>query len=244
MNFTYLHIRQSLPTNMFRRSNTAKKRCQRGELPQFVCDYIQKNEQNTTRLPLEKSRFVVFDTETTGLDLKKDKVISIGAIGMDNMQICVEDSMEIFVRGNYSGDKDSVTVHQILSWELKNGHTELQALEAFLDYIGNSILVAHYAEFDTKIMSKMMQTHFGFSLLNKSIDTIELAKRMERGRFHRHQAVYRPKEYTLDNLCERYGIPISIRHNAAGDSLATAFLLQRLLYMAKRKGIKTVRELL
>ncbi len=222
----------------------ALKRCKNGEFPDYVKNYLLHFEQENYKLSITDCRFVVFDTETTGLNPAKDKVISIGAIGLEDLSIHIHDSLEVFIQGDTVGTKESVPVHQILCKDLENGHTQEEALQCFLKFIGNNILVAHYAEFDIRMMSKMMMDHFGIPLFNRSLDTIKLAKRLELGLMSHQHNFHKPQEYTLDRLCERYKIPISARHNAAGDALATAKLLQTLLHQCLKRGITTVKDVL
>ncbi|NJL11914.1 MAG: 3'-5' exonuclease [Microscillaceae bacterium] len=227
---------------MFWFGNRAQALCKKGELPDFVCEYLQKNKSGSTRQNIAEARLVVFDTETTGLNWKQDRVISIGAIALRAGRIEVEDSLEVLLHNESSGNKESIPVHQILSRELRDGLSEAEALRFFLDYVGNSVLVAHFIEFDRQIMSQMMLRHFGLPLQNPCLDTIQLAKRLEQGFQARHDQ--QPGLYNLDALCARYQIPISVRHNAAGDALATARLLQILLRKAQKRGIHTLRDLL
>lgn len=229
---------------MFRHSTSINiKKLQRGNLPSFVDAYLAKFEEKLSNTKLYDCRFVVFDTETTGLNLRKDHIISIGAIGLENLEINVEDSFEVLIQSPTSGCKESIPVHRILAKELAQGDPPQAALKKFLNYIGNCVLVAHYADFDVQMVSKMLKKHFGIPLLNKYIDTIELAKRIERGPLA-DLIVHEPGSYYLDNLCKKYGIRITARHNAAGDALATAKLLQRLLIEGQKKGIKNLNDLL
>lgn len=216
-------------------------RCKRGDLPPFVCEYLAQTQQASHNQSLEEARFVVFDTETTGLNPQKDAVISIGAVAVEGLSICIEDSFEMMVQQDSAGDRESITVHQILSNELEDGEIEIAALEAFLKYIKGDILVAHFAAFDVQMISKMLKQHFQIGLQNASIDTIELSKRVIMGKYSTTPT--KQGEFMLDTLCERFGIPITSRHKAAGDALATAKLFQLLLHKSKQKGIKKVKEL-
>lgn len=222
--------------------NTPKQKCAKGELPSFVCDYLSLNTSKKNKTPIREARFVVFDTETTGFDYKKDHIINIGAVALRGQEIWIEDSIELMVRQDSAGGSEAVSVHQIVRSELHQGLEEEEALRVFLDYIKGDILVAHYAEFDIKMMSALFKNHFGLSILNPYIDTIQLAQRIELGKYH--NSPIKQGEYTLDALCNRYQIKITARHKAAGDALATARLFQVLLHQALNKGINRVQQLL
>ncbi|MEO1654195.1 MAG: exonuclease domain-containing protein, partial [Bacteroidota bacterium] len=84
---------------------------------------------------------------------------------------------------------------------------------------------------------------FGMPLLNRSIDTIRLAQRLDGihwSSFTHHHS----NSYSLDDLCERNAIEINGRHTAAGDAFATARLFQVLLCKARKRGIKKTWELI
>lgn len=227
---------------MFRKKNNYQKYLKK-ECPDFVRNYVECFQNSHTENSLYDCRFVVFDTETTGLDIRQDKVISVGAIALENLEICVMDSLELFIERDRTGDKNSVVIHQILAKETRGGYQEIQALEMFLDFIRNSVLVAHYANFDIQMISAILKKHFGFPLLNRYIDTIELARRIDVGKMAYAYEMARPQDYSLDGLCKRYQIPINGRHTAAGDAMATARLLQVLLFKALHKKITYVKEI-
>lgn len=220
----------------------AIKRCSERDAPQYLKEYVFSNRNFTYHTPVEATRFVVFDTETTGLNPQKDKIISIGAICIEHYDIEIAHSFEAYLKQESSGNKESIPIHQILKQDLqKNATEETEALKDFLTFIGNSVLVAHYAIFDKSILSKALKKCFHIPLLNKAIDTIHLAKRLD-GVSYFDQSD--SSSYALDQLCEKYQIEVNERHNSAADALATAELFQILLKKAAKKGIRKIGDLL
>jgi len=219
-----------------------QQKAQKGIFSENIKKYVLKNTQNKAFSEnLSQIRFLVFDTETTGLDFKKDNVISVAAVGVVGERICIADSVEIGIKNTHTGKKESVLIHQIRPEDLDQATNELQAVEQFLDFIGSAVLVAHHAYFDMQLFSKLTQKYFGFPLLNAYIDTHRLAIRLEKGHFS--DEFIQKNEFTLDSLCQRYHIENMIRHNAAGDALATAQLFQILLKKAQKNGVKKLNEL-
>lgn len=222
----------------------ATSQCRAGKLPDYVCRYLAAvQESKLLYKPLEEIRFVVFDTETTGLDVKKDKIISIGAVAVQNGSICIGDSFETMVYQKHTGSAASVSVHEVLKAELQTGDSEKFALGRFLNFIKGDVLVAHNLWFDQQMVDNTLQQIYPLILFNHKIDTLHLAIRLEQGLIV-HTEDIRMEEYSLDALCKRYDIPVSERHSAAGDALITAAILLKLLRMAKRKNIRTLKELL
>jgi DNA polymerase-3 subunit epsilon len=191
------------------------------------------------KTPIEEVRFVVFDTETTGLDHKQDHILSIGALAVLGNQIDIADRLECYVQQSYQPKAETVAVHGILSKHPASGLAEWDAIKAFLAYIGPSVLVAHNAAFDISMVNHVLAKNIGKKLKNKYLDTSYLAKRLAF-----NGAPHRKGEYTLDNMCRLYQIPASDRHTAAGDALITAILLLKLLARLKKRGIHTLGDLL
>lgn len=221
----------------------AARRCRQGELPANVCAYVKgfTGSPDLDR-PVGEVRFVVFDTETTGFNSAKDSVISIGAIALNGFRINVEDSFEVLIRRDSVGDSDAVTTHGLLRKDLDEGREEQEAVDDFIDYIGNSVLVAQHADFDVVMINRMLRKKYGFQLLNEVVDTASLAKRLEKGPYY--NLAHKSGEYRLDVLLERYNIRLYDRHTAAGDAFLTAQLFQILLATAVHTGIRSLRELL
>lgn len=188
----------------------------------------------------EHARFVVLDTETTGLDVRKDRMISIGAVGVFRREIELSDSFEIMMPIAYN--TSSVTVHGITREEAEEtGVPEDQALAHFLDYLRDGIIVGHHIGHDIEMLSEACQRHFGFRLENESVDTMDLYLRLEDvGAF-----AHLPKldKFSLDALCRHFHIVPHDRHTAAGDAFITAQIFIRLLRKAWAVDFLTVGDL-
>jgi DNA polymerase III subunit epsilon len=199
-------------------------------------------EQPPGSTPLAEAEFVVFDTETTGLDRRTDKVLSIGAIKVRGLQVLVSDTFECLVQQEGAPATKSAEVHGLLSSQLEAGITEQEAVEGFIDFIGNATLVGQHVAFDIAMVNQMLKRQgIKGKLRNRSVDTAQLAIRLERR--HADSHTLKNAEYSLDALCEKYNLPTDDRHTASGDAFATALLLLKLLSLAKKRGVTTVGEL-
>ena len=96
------------------------------------------------------------------------------------------------------------------------------------------------------MLQKAIAPYRGAKVWSPSVDTAQLAQRLEIGVMTSNQtrSADQRRPYQLDNLVARYGIDVPERHTAAGDALATALLFQRLLKKAERRGIRTLGDLL
>ncbi|GIX41588.1 MAG: DNA polymerase III subunit epsilon [Leptospiraceae bacterium] len=204
-----------------------------------LCNYLQTiKHQNYFKEP-HKNHYVVLDTETTGLDYKKDKVISIGAVRIENLEINISDSLEVILKTENAGNKDNIAVHGIRNMDVQIGKDRKLFFEQLLYYLQGDIVVGHHIAFDRNILSYNIKEFFPIAILNPIIDTLDLAIYYERLITNRnlHLEEINPKEYTLDKLIERYNIKASGRHTAIGDALITAELFLKLIKkLSQRKG--------
>ena len=78
---------------------------------------------------------VVFDTETTGLNPKKDEILSIGAVKLKGNKILMSEKFELFVKPTREINEQSIKIHQIRNIDLQNGCEAREAITKFLHYL-------------------------------------------------------------------------------------------------------------
>ena len=182
--------------------------------------------------PTDGVRFVALDSETTGLNPVTDRIITIGAVAVQGGDIVLGDSFEALLR--VERNTAAVTVHGITRDETRGGVDEPEALRRLLDYLQDGIIVGHHIDHDISTLNAACRRHWGFDLLNRSIDTMDLTLHLERsGAFADRERI---REFTLDSLCELFGVIPHDRHTAGGDAFITAQVFLRLLRLARRHG--------
>ena len=182
--------------------------------------------------PIDSVRFVVLDCETTGLNPVSDRIITIGAVGVYGGEILIGDSFEALIK--MSRNSGSVTVHGVTRDESRSGMDEPQALEAFLDYLKDGVIVGHHIGHDIASLDAGCERHWGFRLSNLCLDTMYLALHLQKaGAFAGRKVQH---EFTLDALCSLFSVPPHGRHTAAGDAFLTAQVFLRLRSLALRHG--------
>ena len=191
--------------------------------------------------PLSACRFVVLDTETTGLNPKTDRILSIGAVAVKNFSVDVSDSFETLVKQDQK-QSDSIAVHEITPGVSAKADLPKDVMERFLQFLGGSVIIGHYVEFDHTILSESCKRQLGFGLANQQYDTMQLLRRTDN--HFAYSNLTKPGDFELENVCNRFNIPIADRHTAMGDAFATALLFTRQLKKLQKRGIKTVGELL
>ncbi len=189
---------------------------------------------------IKENRFVVFDTETSGFDFNKDRVLSIGAVEISNHEINIANSLELYL-DQMRFNEDTVEIHGILRNERLETLTEDAAIEVFLDFIGNSILVAHHSHFDINMINRILRRKGLPKLKNKFLDTVNLYKATRiKSNFITNDT------YTLDEIADNYALDVTDRHTAAGDALLTAIIFLRtttLLFKRRQFSLKELFKL-
>jgi DNA polymerase-3 subunit epsilon len=186
--------------------------------------------------PIGGVRFVVLDSETTGLNPATDRIVTIGAVGVLGGDIVLEDQFSALLKVEHN--TEAVMVHGITADQSRRGIDEPQALERFLDYLRDGVIVGHHIGHDIATFDAAYGRHWGVQLRNRSLDTMDLTLHLEReGAFAGRPPIRR---FTLDALCQLFAVIPHDRHTASGDAFITAQVFQRLLRLAERHGRQTL----
>jgi DNA polymerase-3 subunit epsilon len=189
----------------------------------------------TDETPIERLRFVVLDSETTGLDPHIDRMITIGAVAVRGDEIVLEDSFDALIA---VADTGAVEIHGITPDEARAGLEEAEVLTRFLDYLRDGVIVGHHIGHDIGMLDVACERHWGFRTMNRSLDTMDLTLHLERdGAFAARPPI---RQFTLDALCSMFDVIPHDRHTASGDAFLTAQVFLRLLRLSARHGRTTL----
>ncbi len=189
--------------------------------------------------PAARVRFVVLDTETTGLDPRRDRIITIGAVAVCDGEMLLDDAFEVLLKLAYNNS--SVTVHGITRDEAADGMEEAEALTLFLDYLRDGVIVGHHIGHDIQALNCACERHFNLTLRNRWLDTMDLTLHLnDAGAFSQRPMA---QGFSLDSLCEMFGVTAHDRHTAGGDAFLTAHVFLRLLRAANAAGRDTLATL-
>ena len=194
----------------------------------FVDDlkgFVQKSKGQSL-----DSCYTVFDIETTGLSPKFCKIIEIGAVKIENGEIT--DTFSHFVNPEMPIPYNITKLTSITDDMVMEAPTIESILPMFLEFAGDSVLVAHNAGFDTSFIKKFAKD-MGLKIENTVVDTMTLG----------HILCPELGKFTLDRLCKHLGIKLLNHHRAVDDAQATAELFERFLPMMKEKGISNLDDL-
>jgi DNA polymerase-3 subunit epsilon len=179
---------------------------------------------------VESTRFVVLDTETTGFDYENDRILCIGAITLQNGIIAIPESFEIFIHQEHY-DKSSAQIHGILKDWVMDKPSEIEALQEFLIFLGDSIIIAHHTFFDVTMINRALERNGLPPLKNKTLDTALLYKKT----LIVSNLLERKDHYALDDLADKFDISKKDRHTAMGDAYITAIAFLKIVKKLKLK---------
>ena len=162
-------------------------------------------------------RYIVLDTETTGLDPDDGhKIIEIGCIEILNRNI-TNNTFHKYINPNREIDVEASKIHGLTNNILKDKPMFEEIYPEFREYISNSPIIIHNAPFDIGFLKKECSTTSLSNdfLNNEIIDSLKLARKISPG-----------KKNTLDALCERYSVDNSDRtlHGALLDAKLLAYV--------------------
>ncbi len=181
-------------------------------------------------IPLARLTYVVFDTETTGLNPSQgDEIIQLGAIRIVNGQLLYHETIDQLIDPKRFVPPESVAIHGIEPSLLKGQPTIDKVLPHFHRFAENSVLVAHNAAFDMRFL-ELQERKTGIVFTNPVLDTLLLS------------SIVHPNQdsHSLEELAARLNVTIVGRHTALGDAIVTGEVLLKLIPLLEAQGITTL----
>jgi DNA polymerase-3 subunit epsilon len=193
--------------------------------------------------PIEDYQFVVVDTELTGLNPRRDEILSIGAVRIKDMRIVAGDNFYTCVKPNRAIPKETTLIHRITSERIRTAPSLESALPAFVEYCGDALLVGHFAHLDLGFINKACFRIMGGVVCNPCLDSARLAEAYWQNR-QRNDPSRRGEKisYNLWLLAHKWGLPLFVEHDALEDALQTAYLFLFVAARLQECGLTTFRD--
>lgn len=179
--------------------------------PEFWKTYSSKFDKKS-------NRYVALSVETTGLNPKKDVILSFGAIAVVNDNIIIGDVFEITIPQYKHLHLNNISKDFLLN-NTQPKATEDQALEQFLNYIENATLVGHRIHFDIEMINEALEKNECGRLKNEALDVEVMYKKL-------HDI--NDKNFSLDELSQLFKIPKTDRVSTTDDAYTIALLFLKL----------------
>ncbi|HET9207614.1 MAG TPA: 3'-5' exonuclease [Burkholderiaceae bacterium] len=114
--------------------------------------------------------WVTIDCETTGLDTRRDQIVSVAAVRIVGNRLLTSQRLELLVRPERKLKDASVRVHQLREQDLAHGLDPEQAMRRLLAFIGARPLVGYYLEFDVAMLNREIWPLLGVRLPQPMIE--------------------------------------------------------------------------
>ncbi len=171
-----------------------------------------------------KNEYVCLDCETSGLNPKKDEILSIGAVHIKDNKILMSKTFNIFLKPSKNIDSESIKIHHIRPIDLENGIEAQKAIFQLLEFIGSRTIVGYYIEFDIAIISRYTQEFIGIKLPNKTIEVSSMYYKTRR-----KSSYYGLVDLKFNTILKNLNIPNFGKHDALNDAIMTSIIFLKLI---------------
>lgn len=195
------------------KQNWAKQRLKNQDYA-FLFDESSENE------------VVCFDCETTGLNPKNDKIITLSAIKIRANEILTSQSLNLTFKQQQLINPESIVIHRLRNMDIEQGLEEREAIAQFLHFIGSRPLVGYYLEFDVAMVNQVVKPWLGINLPNRQIEVANLYhKRYYQSLLQNEHEVF---DLSFNAILTRLNLPNMAKHDAFNDALMTAMIYTKL----------------
>jgi DNA polymerase III epsilon subunit family exonuclease len=195
-------------------------------------DAVSLAEPPGAALLLEEATYVVVDLETTGLRPGQSGICEIGAVRLRGFE--VEAEFQTLVDPGLPIAAGASALTGLRNEQLRGAPGPAEAVQRFLDFAGDGVLVAHNARFDLAFLDRETERLTGSRIGSAVVDTVRLARTLLAGRV---------AGFGLAQLAWFVDTAERPCHRALPDARATAEVLLALIGLAQERGARTVADL-
>ena len=181
--------------------------------------------------PYRGDEVVVLDTETTGMNTKKDEILSIGAVIVRKNRIELGWAFEAWLKPRGEISEESIKIHGIRRIDLEHGEPPETVIPRLLEFIGNRPIVGYYIRFDQRMLSRYTRELLGIDLPNALIELSEMYYRR-----YRKSSAHEFVDLKFDTILKTLDLPRLGKHDALNDAVMSALIYLKLNSMPEYKG--------
>ena len=171
--------------------------------------------------------WIALDCETTGLDMRRDKIISIGAVRIVGNRLLTSQRLELLVRTDQALTGDNVRVHRLRESDVAQGLTPEQAMRRLLDFICSRPLVGYFLEFDVAMLNREIWPMLGVRLPQRRIEVSAMYYDFKNRQLpHAQRGGYIDLRFAT--MMNDLGLPLRDAHDAINDAVMAGLAFVKL----------------
>ncbi|HKL76790.1 MAG TPA: 3'-5' exonuclease, partial [Gammaproteobacteria bacterium] len=182
--------------------------------------------------PPPDGRVVCLDTEATGLDPRRDQLLSIAALPVEGDRVLTSEALHLAVRPAGPVNPESIRIHGLRSRDLEAGLAPEEAVDQLLRFVGPRPLLGYYLAFDCALIERIARPRLGGPLPNRRIEVSAL--------YHDAKQAVIPQGFVdlrFESMRRDLGVPGLGRHDAFDDALTTALMYIKLRHRPRLRRV-------
>lgn len=179
--------------------------------------------------PAPADEWVCLDCETTGLDRRRDEILSIGAVRIQGSRVLTSQRLELLVRPEKRAvSAAAVKVHRLREQDVAQGMAPEAALGQLMRFIGSRALVGYYLEFDVAMLNRVVWPMLGLRLPQPKIEVSALYYEWKNRQLPAHERGNRNIDLRFATMMAELALPSYEAHDAMNDAVMTALAFVKL----------------
>jgi len=179
--------------------------------------------------PPPPDEWVALDCETTGLNVRSDEIISIGAVRIVGNRILTSERLELLVRPEKGVSPDSVRIHRLRERDVAHGLPMEEALKRLLHFIGSRPLVGYYLEFDVAMLNRALWPMLGQGLPQRKVEVSGMYYDYKFRQLSAYEQQSQPHiDLRFATMMDTLGLPLRDAHDALNDAVMAAMAFIKL----------------
>ena len=180
--------------------------------------------------PPPRNEWVAIDCETTGLDVRRDAIIAIGAVRIEGNCLVTSQRLEMLVRPERKMNVESVRVHHLRSRDVEGGMAPEEAMRHLLDFIGSRPLVGYYLEFDVAMLNREIWRLLGVHLPQRKIEVSAMYYDLKNRQLPAHEQGGMI-DLRFATMMDDLALPRWDAHNALSDAIMAGLAFVKLRHL-------------
>ncbi|HEX6362713.1 MAG TPA: 3'-5' exonuclease [Albitalea sp.] len=180
--------------------------------------------------PPPADEWVALDCETTGLNVHRDQIVSVGAVRIAGDRIVTSERLELLVRPSRRMSEGSVRVHGLRERDVAEGADPDDAMMRLMRYIGSRPIVGYYLKFDVAMIDRAIFPLLGMGLPQRKIEVSSMYYDWQRRRLPPY---HEPAQIDLRfaTMMRELDLPMAGAHDALNDAVMAALAFVKLRHL-------------